>query len=187
MAAAASLSSSLGLSQTAAAERFPVRLLLNESFPDEGGGGGPSDNGFNVGDSGGEGAATEGRTKVRRSARTPPSSAVDGSESDSEGGKGSENRKGRRLKVRTSESFWSKLLPATAGAGIEDGRGSVSKGDAHNDNVRSDGVINHAIERAQRMNRLRRSHSGGGGDNDENRVEAVKNYPAKEKPRKQKG
>nr|XP_029726102.1 adenylate cyclase type 5 isoform X1 [Aedes albopictus] len=70
---------------------------------------------------------------------------------------------------------------------MEGASGSVPKGDAHNDNVRSDGVINHAIERAQRMNRLRRSHSGGGGDNDENRVEVVKNYPAKEKPRKQKG
>ncbi|XP_021704524.1 adenylate cyclase type 6 isoform X2 [Aedes aegypti] len=177
-----SKASSLGLSQTAAAERFPVRLLFNESFPDKGGGGGlsedsptPGDNGFNVRDSiVGHGA------RIRRSARTPSSSSSIVSESVIE-----EESPKRRLKVRTSESFWSKLLPATAtdAGGLE----SVSKGGGgRNDNVRSGGVINHAIERVQRnSNRVRRSLSGGGGDNEGNQLlEAVVKNPANGKQRK---
>ncbi|XP_065088685.1 adenylate cyclase type 6 [Ochlerotatus camptorhynchus] len=148
--------SSLGLSPTA--ERFPLGLLtgavFNESFPDKDSSSYATgdDNRFNVSDSGGGGES--------RSTRTAPSVAV--SES------GISERVGR--KVRASESFWSKLLPAAVGS-------AALKGAGHNDNVNS-GVINHSIGRLWKE---RRSHSGS--DNDGNQVESskrqeeLKNYP----------
>ncbi|XP_062560002.1 adenylate cyclase type 6 [Armigeres subalbatus] len=191
--ATVSSSSSWGLSETAAAERFPVRLLFNESFPDKGGGGygdGDASNGDNVLDvSESQGDGMEGRTRTRRSARIPPS-IVAVSESEIPEGAIDKSRS-ERGKVQASESLWSKLLPVSAGDGRGFGDGNVPEGDGHNGNVVSNEVINHAIGRVRgkihlKPNRVRRSLSGG-DDHGENRVEAVKNYPPGEKPRKRQG